>query len=105
MEGIGKEMTVFLQALLAGNVVFWVYQLLRIFRKLIKHTIFFVSVEDFFFWIGIGFYLFVQVFNTSDGSLRWYFILGVVFGAILPLFLTEKWKKRRRKKGKKLLIN
>lgn len=101
MPGIGKEITIFLQALLAGNVVFWIYYLIRKIRKLIKHNLFFISLEDFLFWIGSGIYLFVQMFNTSNGSIRWYFILGVVVGAILPLFLTEKARKKFVARSKK----
>lgn len=98
MSGIGKELSTFLQAILAGNTVFWSYQLLRILREIIKHHPFFVSAEDFFFWIGTGFFLFCRMYDTSDGSIRWYFVLGVVVGAILPLFLTVKWRKLRKKK-------
>ena len=97
MVGIEKEMVVFFRALLSGNVVFWTYTLLRILRKLIKHNLFFVSLEDFFFWIGMAFYLFISLYNTSNGGLRWHFILGVVVGAIFPLFLTKKLGKRRKK--------
>lgn len=103
MIGIKKEMIVFFQALLAGSIVFWTYTLLRILRKLIKHNLFFVSVEDFFFWLGVAVYLFIQLYNTSNGGLRWNFILGVVVGAILPPFLIGKYKKIRRKKGKKVI--
>lgn len=98
MAGIGKEMSTFLQAILSGNTVFWLYQLLIILRKIVKHHQFFVSAEDFFFWVGTGIFLFCRMYNTSNGSIRWYFILGVVLGAILPLFLTEKWRKMRKKK-------
>ena len=97
MVGIKNEMVVFFQALLSGNVVFWTYTLLRILRKLIKHNLFFVSLEDFFFWISTAIYLFICLYNTSNGGLRWYFILGVVVGAILPLFLIKKIRKRRKK--------
>ena len=97
MVGIKKEMVVFFQALLSGNVVFWTYALLRILRKLIKHNLFFVSLEDFFFWISTAIYLFICLYNTSNGSLRWHFILGVVVGAVLPLFLIKKLGKWRKK--------
>lgn len=97
MVGIKKEMVVFFQALLSGNVVYWTYALLRILRKLIKHNLFFVSLEDFFFWISTAIYLSICLYNTSNGSLRWHFILGVVVGAVLPLFLIKKLGKWRKK--------
>ena len=57
MLGIGDEISIFLQALLAGNIVLLVYTCIRVFRRLIKHDLFFVSLEDFFFWVWAGLYL------------------------------------------------
>ena len=54
MLGIGDEISIFLQALLAGNIVLLVYTCIRVFRRLIKHDLFFVSLEDFFFWVWAG---------------------------------------------------
>ena len=52
MLGIGDEMSIFLQAMLAGNIVILVYTCIRIFRRLIRHSLFFISLEDFFFEFG-----------------------------------------------------
>lgn len=52
MLGIGDEISIFLQALLAGNIVLLVYTCIRVFRRLIKHDLFFVSLEDFSFGCG-----------------------------------------------------
>lgn len=100
--GIEKELSVFLQAALAGNLVYLVYSAIRVVRRIIKHNLFFVSLEDFVFWIGTGIYLFVKIYQTSNGSIRWYFVIGVFAGGILTHFIiskiTEKyiakWKKR-----------
>lgn len=40
MLGIGDEMSIFLQAMLAGNIVILVYTCIRIFRRLIRHSLF-----------------------------------------------------------------
>ena len=58
--GIGKELSVFLQAVLAGNLIYLVYALIRVMRRLWKHNLFFVSLEDLIFWIGTGIYLFIN---------------------------------------------
>ena len=52
MLGIGDEISIFLQALLAGNIVLLVYTCIRVFRRLIKHDLFFVSLEDFLLGMG-----------------------------------------------------
>lgn len=101
MIAIGREVLWFLQAFLTGTIVFWIYQLLQILRKIIKHRQTIVSLEDFFFWIGAGIYIFVQLHNTSNSGLRWHFVLGVVVGGFLPVFAKKKWKKIVDKSKKK----
>ena len=78
------------------------------FRRLIKHDLFFVSLEDFFFWVWAGLYLFVKIYDTSDGSIRWFFTIGVVVGGVCSFFvlhfLSEMGKKlfaRIREKDEK----
>lgn len=83
MPGIKEEMMVFLVAVLSGAIVCLVYQCIRCFRRIVAHRLAVISVEDMFFWVGSAVYMFVQIYHTSDGSIRWYFILGVVFGVIL----------------------
>jgi hypothetical protein len=100
--GIGKELSVFLQAVLAGNLIYLVYALIRVMRRLWKHNLFFVSLEDLIFWIGTGIYLFVRIYQTSDGIIRWYFVIGVLLGGIVTHFIifqiSKKYIAKRRKK-------
>ncbi len=101
MFGIEKEILVFIQAILAGNLVCLVYCALRVFRRIIKHNLFFVSVEDVLFWIWAGVYLFVQIFKTSDGIIRWYFVIGVLLGGIFTSYFALKLVKKYVAKWKK----
>lgn len=112
MLGIGDEISIFLQALLAGNIVLLVYTCIRVFRRLIKHDLFFVSLEDFFFWVWAGLYLFVKIYDTSDGSIRWFFTIGVVVGGVCSFFVLHFLSEMGKnclpgfvKKTKNLLIN
>ena len=92
--GIGKELSVFLHAILAGNLVCLVYYFLRILRRIIKHNLLAISLEDVIFWIWAGIHLFVQIYRTSDGSIRWYFVVGVLCGGIFTYFFIEKIVKK-----------
>lgn len=97
MLGIKEEISVFLQALLAGGIVFWIYDCLRIARRLVKHNLFLISVEDFLFWIGTGVYLFIEIYHTSDGSIRWFFVIGVMGGVFLSYLMTAAAKQLYKK--------
>lgn len=100
--GIGKELSVFLQAVLAGNIIYLAYSVIRVVRRLWKHNLFFVSLEDLIFWIGTGIYLFIKIYQTSDGIIRWYFVIGVLLGGIVTHFIifqiSKKYIAKRRKK-------
>ena len=109
MLGIGKEAIIFLYAGLSGIVILFSYQILRLFRRLIGHHIVAVNLEDVIYWLGVSAYLFRQMYMTTYGSIRWFFILGVVCGIIfsnLILSLAKKMyrkvKKSLEKKGKNL---
>ncbi len=107
MLGIGKEAVIFIYAGLSGIVIFSCYQILLLFRELVPHSAAAVSMEDFFYWIGISAYLFRQMYHTTYGSVRWFFILGLVVGNFLAFFCKillkktfTKWKNKLEKRKK-----
>ncbi len=107
MLGIGKEAVIFLYAGLSGIVILFSYQILRLLRRFISHHIFVINLEDLLYWIGVSAYLFRQMYRTTYGSIRWFFILGIVCGIALANFILSlakkiygKIKKSLEKKGK-----
>lgn len=102
MPGIREEMMVFLIAVVSGATVRLVYQCIRCFRRIVAHQLTAINVEDIIFWIGSAVYMFVQIYHTSDGSIRWYFILGVALGVILmSVFLNKEEKLYKKIYGQK----
>lgn len=102
MLGIGQETFIFFYAGLSGIVILLSYQILRLLRRLIGHHIIVINLEDFFYWIGVSAYLFRQMYKTTYGSVRWFFVLGVVSGIILTNFVLSFLKKMYVKKKKSL---
>lgn len=76
MSGLGVEADAFLRAFFSGMFLCGVYEVLRLFRRIIRHHSIVVSAEDFLYWLFCGFYLFGEIFQTSSGEIRWYFIAG-----------------------------
>lgn len=100
MLGIGEEFAVFIHAILTGIFVTAVYFSLRMLRRIFSHALWIINLEDAVFWGFTAIYMFVQIYHTSDGNIRWYFVLGVVFGSlILKFFLFFA-----RKIGQKMYI-
>lgn len=102
MLGIGKEAFIFLYAGLSGIVILLCYQILRLFRCLVRHHIAVVNLEDVIYWLGVSVYLFRQMYMTTYGSIRWFFILGVVCGIIFANLIISLTKKIYRKVKKNL---
>lgn len=84
----------FLQnSILLGIGITFVYDCLRIFRRVFPHHIFWVSLEDFFYWIFVSVSIFYLLYYENNGDFRWFAILGMLAGMILfektlsPLFV------------------
>ncbi len=52
------------------------------------------------FWIAAGLYLFSEIYLTCSGSIRWYFVVGVLLGGFLTIWIIYKVKKVIDKLGK-----
>lgn len=92
MLGIGTEAVIFFYAWLSGCIIFIVYQVLIQIRKLIRHSIKMVNLEDFLFWIGVGIYLFRQMYRTTHGTIRWFFVLGVILGSLSAWLIKRRFR-------------
>ena len=82
MPGLGAEAMIFLYAGLSGLTVLAGYDVLRWFRRIIRHHDFLVGVEDILYSVAVSIYLFHQLYVTTYGSIRWYFIAGILLGML-----------------------
>lgn len=90
---MANENEFLLHALLMGIFVTFVYDVIRVFRRVIPHNSFFVSLEDLGFWIYCGGSVFLLMYHESNGELRWFAVFGAIGGMLLykklvsPLFV------------------
>lgn len=80
---MANENEFLVHALLMGIFVTFVYDVIRIFRRVVTHNSFFVSLEDLGFWIYCGGTVFLLMYHESNGELRWFAVLGAVGGMLL----------------------
>lgn len=90
-----------LHAFLLGIFITFIYDILRIFRRVVSHNSFFVSLEDMLFWIYCGGEVFLMMYHESDGTLRWFAVGGALFG----MFLYKKFISRFLVKYVSLVLN
>lgn len=79
---MANENTFLLHALLMGIFITFVYDGLRILRRVIPHNSFFVSLEDLGFWIYCGAEVFLLMYHESNGTLRWFAVMGALAGML-----------------------
>lgn len=70
-------------ALLMGIFITFVYDILRIARRVFRHGSLLVSLEDLIFWIYCAAEVFMLMYRFSDGMLRWFAVLGALVGMFL----------------------
>lgn len=80
---MANENEFLLHALLMGIFITFVYDILRILRRVIPHNSFFISLEDLGFWIYCGAEVFLLMYHESNGTLRWFAVIGALGGMIL----------------------
>ena len=81
-QGILEELRVVGTAFFSGAVITIVYDLLRIFRRVIAHGNWWIGIEDFIFWIWTAFWIFSVLYRENDGSFRMYTIGAMAVGMI-----------------------
>lgn len=72
-----------LYALCMGVFITFVYDILRILRRVFPHKGFLVSLEDMIFWIYCTIKVFLLMYHESNGTLRWFAILGAIAGMLI----------------------
>ena len=79
---ISEELYIFFYAIWAGCLVQLVYEGLGLWRKVVSHKNSMVNVEDFIFWVWASVWIYNSALETCSGEIRWYFVIGIVAGAI-----------------------
>lgn len=78
-----EELLLFFHSFLTGIVMALLYDGLLILRRVLRHGQFWISLEDFFFWLICAFGVFLFLIEENNGILRWFAVGGAVLGAFL----------------------
>lgn len=66
-----------------GGILMAVYDVLRVFRRLIPHSFFAVGAEDFFYWVFAGIAVFLFLYRENDGAIRGFVLAGIGLGMLV----------------------
>ncbi len=89
-QDIIQEAVFFLHSVFMGVIITFVYDWFLIIRKLIKHGVIWVSLEDFVFWIACGLGVFNMLYRENNGILRWFTVIGAMLGMACYKWLVSK---------------
>lgn len=82
MEMINSQLLYFLASFLWGVFLMFLYDWLRIFRKLIPHRLAVTTIEDVLFWLVSSIFVFQMIFERNNGIPRIFFIVAFAGGMI-----------------------
>lgn len=80
---IAGDVRFFLAAVLLGILAALLYDLLRVWRRFHRQTLFVVSVQDFLYWFFLGLLSFRLMYIYNAGTVRFFAFLGIGLGALL----------------------
>ncbi|MBE6013546.1 spore cortex biosynthesis protein YabQ [Anaeropeptidivorans aminofermentans] len=86
---IGFQLRLFLLMIITGFVIGFVYDILRIIRRIIKHGKFIANIQDIIYWVIVTIFVFYIIFTYNNGEIRFYSILGVFLGMIFYFLLVS----------------
>ncbi len=76
----GVTVSYFLWSLALGGIMAFLYDLLRMTRRIVSTSVFGVNLEDICFFLVVGLLLFWTAYDKNGGQLRWQGFLGVILG-------------------------
>ena len=90
-ETIFCEGSLLLISVIFGIVLMLVYDILRIFRRLVRHGTIALAMEDIIYWAACAIGVFAMLYWENGGQLRWFVLAGVALGMLLENAFVSPW--------------
>lgn len=81
-QNIMNEVTFFAHSFLLGIVITFVYDGFVVLRRVIRHNLVMISLEDMIFWIACAIGVFNMLVEENNGILRWFAVFGATLGML-----------------------
>ena len=88
---IGNEAVFFLASVLCGMGLVFVYDLFRIFRRLVPHGNIWIGIEDVCYWLFCTVAVFLLLYQRNDGMMRAFCFIGIALGGASYAFLLSRF--------------
>ena len=74
---------IFLSTVCIGYIIGFAYDIIRVFRNIIKHHEIIKQAEDLLYWSISAISVFILLLNENNGEVRFFMIIGSFIGIIL----------------------
>ncbi len=81
-EIVNTQTYLFLACIQIGILMGILYDLIRLFRNVIKHPHLIVQLEDLLYWLICAGFAFYMIYNHNYGAIRPYVFIGILLGGI-----------------------
>ncbi len=90
-QSILGEADFFLVSVCSGCLMVLVYDVLRVFRRLVRHGVIWTAVEDIIYWIACAVMIFAMLYQRNDGLIRGFAIGGIIIGMLIYNHFISPW--------------
>lgn len=87
---LNHQAWLFITTIGAGAAIGFLYDIIRIFRKVIKHNNLLIQLEDAVYWVFVVFFMFFLMLHENYGEIRFFSIYGAFMGMIFYLLTISK---------------
>lgn len=81
-EIVMTQAMLFVTCIFIGIIMGMLYDLIRIFRKIIPHSNWSVQVEDMIYWITCALIGFAILYMHNYGQIRFFVFIGIILGSV-----------------------
>lgn len=81
-QNIINEVVFFAHSFLLGIAITFVYDGFVVLRRVIRHNLLMISLEDMIFWIACAIGVFYMLCEENNGILRWFAVFGATLGML-----------------------
>lgn len=86
-----QEADFFGVSLLCGCLMVLLYDVLRVFRRLVAHGTVWIAVEDICYWLLCVVFIFAMLYQKNDGLIRGFAIGGIGIGMLFYNHFISPW--------------
>jgi len=77
---INEQLSLIIASFIAGAVIMFMYDILIIFREVLRTPFMFTAISDVLFWFGAGVSVFYVIYVYNEGSIRMYSLVFLFGG-------------------------